>query len=635
MEVGAGGGHGTGGFALLGSPKFAPVYWTQFLGAFNDNLFKNAMVMGITFGGIRVFGLPPEQVVAMSGAVFILPFFLFSALSGQLSDRYDKASIMRWVKAAEIAIMLVGLAGFASGHYELLMIVLFAMGIHSTVFGPCKYSILPQLLEPAELVTGNALVEQGTYLAILAGTIAGGVLVNMPGGAWIVGVGTVVTAGVGLLAAQRIPSAPPSAQVALRWEPVGPTIEILKLTAKVRSVWLSVLGISWFWLFGATFLALFPVYTKDVLHGNETIATLFLALFSVGIGLGSMLCERLSRHRLELGIVPIGALGLTLFTGDLGILGEPWPAGPEPIGMLELLSRPAGWRMAFDLVMLSMSGGLMIVPLYTMIQWRTAPAERSRVIAGNNIVNAGFMVAGALGLMQLQARGFTAPQVFLLLALGNAMVAAYMYTVVPEFVLRFFAFILSNVMYRVNVRGLHHVPVDGPCVLVCNHVSFVDWLILAGAVKRPPRFVMDRDIASTPVLRWLFDHARCIPIASRKVDPALVDRAMELVSEELRNEGVVCIFPEGRLTSDGEVAEFRRGIEEIVARDPVPVIPMGLDGLWGSFFSRKDGQALRKPFRRWWSQVSLTIGEPVPPEQVTADGLRTKVLALLNERQPG
>ncbi len=620
----------SGALHLLRSQRFLPLYLTQFLNAFNDNLFKNAFIISVAFGGMPVFGLPPEQVVALSGGVFILPFFLFSAWAGQIADRYDKSKVMQWVKIAEVGIMFVALAAFVWHWPELNLIVLFAMGIHSAVFGPCKYSILPQLLEERELVAGNALVEQGTYLAILLGTLLGGLLVAQPQGGLWVGIAALGTAFVGAWVARFIPSAPPSEpRPAVTFDPIRPTLEILRLTTKVRSVFLSILGISWFWLFGATFLALFPPYTKDVLHGDETLATLFLALFSLGIGIGSMICERLSRQRIELGLVPIGAMGISLFTFDLFLVGTPWTLENAPVGLLAFLSTFSGARIAADLLMLSISGGFLIVPLYTMMTWRTAPEARSRVVAGNNVINAMWMVLGAVGLTLALGAGFGPTDLFLALSIGNAAVALYMYSVVPEFVLRFSAFVLSNVVYRVRVIGAEHIPVDGSALLVCNHVAYVDWLLLAGGVRRPPRFVMDRGIYEMPAFHWLFRMGRAIPIVSRKVDAALVERAMDAVSEELRDGGIVAIFPEGSLTRDGEVAQFRKGVEEILRRDPVVVVPMALVGLWGSFFSHKDKLVLRKPFRRWWSRVTLVIGPPIPPQEVTADSLRAAVLALM------
>jgi 1-acyl-sn-glycerol-3-phosphate acyltransferase len=619
---------------LLATRRFGPLFFTQFLGAFNDNLFKNALVILVTFRAVTVAGLPPEQMVALSGALFILPFFLFSATAGQLADKYDKATLIRWTKNAEIAVMLAGAGAFLSGNVPVLLAILFLMGLQSTFFGPLKYSVLPQHLPDEELVTGNALVEMGTYLAILGGTIAGGVLIARDGGELVVAAGVVLMALLGRAAAQGIPAAPPaSPDLKLRWDPIFPTLELIRLCRRDRASWLSILGISWFWAFGALFLSLFPTWTEGTLSGNEQLATLFLALFSVGIGVGSMLCERFSRERLELGLVPIGAFGMSVFTLDLAWIGQPWPATAEPMGLTAFLATFAGVRIAADLLLLAISGGFMIVPLYTLIQQRAADSERSRIIAGNNIINSALMVGASVALMGLYAAGLTPPQIMGLLAAVNVLVAAYMYTRIPEFVLRFLVWVLSRLVYRVQEEGLANIPKEGPAILVCNHVSFIDWLILAGAVRRPARFVMYKAYYQMPLLNWLFAQARAIPIASSKEDPDIVQRAFDAMSAELRAGELVCIFPEGRITETGEMNKFLPGVERMVGRDPVPVIPMALNGLWGSYFSRRDGPAMSKPFRRRWSRVWVTVGEAVPPEEVTAAGLQARVQALYDRRK--
>lgn len=613
---------------LMRERRFWPLFWTQFLGAFNDNLFKNALVIMVTFRAVHVGGLAPEQMAALSGAVFILPFFLFSALAGQIADKVDKAVVVRWTKLAEVAIMAVGAAAFVVGQVELLLLVLFATGAQSTIFGPCKYSILPQHLAPNELVRGNALVEMGTYLAILLGTLVGGLLIAQEGGElWIAGT-CLAVAVLGVVTSRYVPTAPSlNPDLKIQWDPIVPTWRLIQLAFRNVVIGRSVLAISWFWTFGSIFLSTFPAYTKDVLGGNESIATLFLALFSVGIGVGSMLCERLSRERVELGLVPIGSFGMSLFALDLWFVGTPWPAPAQLLDIGQFLSTTAGLQIAFDLVMLAMSGGILIVPLYAFVQWRADPSETSRVIAANNVINAIAMVAGQVGLIAFYKAGFAVVDVMFALFVLNTAVAIYIYTVVPEFMLRFMVWALSVVVYRLRVVGHEKLPVDGPCVLVANHVSFIDWFVLSAAVKRPARFVMHKDFVGLPVLSWVFRQAKVIPIASAKEDPVMLEAAFERLHLELLDEQIVCIFPEGKITSTGDMNPFRPGIERIVARDPVPVIPVTINGLWGSYFSRKDGKAMTKPFRRFFSRVTVTIGDPVPALEVTAEGMERRVRA--------
>ncbi len=624
--------------SLITDRRFGPMFWTQFAGAFNDNFFKNALVILVVYkiagslpdGASVVFGLGKDAFAPLAGAVFILPFFLFSALGGQLADKYEKSGLIRTIKSAEIAIMALGAVALLLHQVELLVLVLFLMGAQSTFFGPVKYGILPQLLDEEDLIGGNALVETATYLAILGGTIFGGVLVNLywgplPLGVWTVAVGVVAVAVLGRWIAGKIPTCPATdPDLELELDPFRPTWKILQITRAKRPVWLSILGITWFWGFGASMLSLFPSYTKDVLGADETIATLFLAVFSVGIGVGSILCERMSKQRLELGLVPIGSFGMSLFTFALFFIGQPWSVEPDRlVGLAGFLSRPAGWAILLALLGIAVSGGLYIVPLYTMIQQRSDDAERSRVIAGNNIVNAAFMVVANLVLVALIG-WLSVPQIFALIATFNVLVALYVYSVVPEFMLRFFAWILSNVLYDVKLVGVEHLPRDTRAVLAGNHVSFVDWLVVMGAIQRPIRFVMYAGFAKG-LIGWLARQAKVIPITSRKEDPELLERAMDRISEELRGDWVVGIFPEGRITDTGEMYPFKRGIEAIVQRDPAPVVPFAINGLWGSVFSRAPGSRFPRGFR---SPVTITLGPPIPPEEVTAERVQQKVREL-------
>jgi 1-acyl-sn-glycerol-3-phosphate acyltransferase len=365
------------------------------------------------------------------------------------------------------------------------------------------------------------------------------------------------------------------------------------------------------------------------------VITLLLALFCVGIALGSLLCEKISGKNLELGLVPFGSFGMTLFTLDLFFVGAPAHTAADPLSVTQFLAQPHTPRVLVDLFCIALFGGFYNVPLYTLIQQRAEPSERSRVIAGNNVLNALFMVVASGMLAGLYKFGLSVPAIFLVIALLNAAVAIYIDSLLPEFFLRFIAWILSRVMYRLTLRGHEHVPETGPCVLVCNHVSFVDWLIIGGSVRRPARFVMDHRIAKTPVLSFLFKQAKTIPIAPEREDKALLERAFAKIAEELRAGEVVCIFPEGTVSKTGELNAFRGGIERIVRETPVPVIPMALSGLWGSMFSRKDGPAGTKLPRRFRARLQLTIGAAIPAEQISADGLRTRVAALLAQNDAG
>ncbi len=621
-------------FALMRQRRFAPFFWTQFLGAGNDNIYKNALVIFVAYHAIGMSSLDTNTLVNLAAGIFILPFVLLSATAGQLADKYDKARLIRWIKLLEIVIMLVGLAGFWQRDLTLLFVALGLMGVHSTLFGPVKYAILPQTLEPRELIGGNGLVEMGTFVAILLGTIIGGLLVAVqPNGPVMAGTAAVVVAVAGWAISRAIPSTPPVApDLRINWNPVTESWRNLRFAYDYRVVWLSMLGISWFWFYGATFLTQFPNFAKDVLGGDEHVVTLLLALFSIGIGTGSLLCERLSGHKVELGLVPFGSIGLTLFAADLWLATRGMHAtGVAGVGAF--LAAPGHWRVVVDLVLIGLFGGFYIVPLYALIQERSPPSHRSRIIAANNILNAVFMVASAGVAIALLGAGVSIPGLFLVTGILNALVAIYIYTLVPEFLMRFLAWLLIHTVYRVTEEGLHHVPEEGPCIVVCNHVSYVDAIVIAASVRRPMRFIMDHRIFQVPVLNWLFRTLRAIPVASAKEDPALKESAFKAAADALRNGEIVAIFPEGRLTEDGEMGPFRAGIERMLADTPVPVVPMALQGLWGSFFSRSyRGRAMQR-LRGIFSRIAIVVGPPVPPAEATPDALHARVLAMRGPRR--
>ena len=618
-----------GQFELLRSRRFGPFFWTQFLGALNDNLFKNALVILFAFQVSRAM-FSTDTLVNLATALLTLPFFLFSTTAGQIADKFEKSRVIRVVKLFEIAIMLLGALGLHRHSVPLLLAVVFLMGTHSAFFGPVKYSILPQHLRDDELLGGNALVQTGTFVAILAGTILGGVLVSIPGrGETVVSATVLAIAVAGVLASRGVPPAPAQAtDFRFDWNPLRETLRLVGFVRENRTVFLSILGISWFWLYGALFLAQFPGLTRDVLGGSEGVATLLLTLFSVGVGLGCILCERLSGRTVELGLVPFGSIGLSVFALDLFFATRGLAPANPPIGVAAFLGRAHHWRVLADLVLIGAFGGFFIVPLQALVQQRSQPGHRSRIIAGNNILNALFMVgAGVLGIV-LRREGLTIPQLILVTAVVNAAVAVYIYTLIPEFLMRFLVWLLVHTVYRLRTRGLEHLPEAGAAVLVSNHVSFVDALVIAAASHRPVRFVMDHTYFHLPVLNFFCRTVGAIPIATRREDPKVVAHAFDAVAQALEEGSLVCIFPEGRLTADGDLGPFRPGIERIVERTPVPVVPVALRGLWGSFFSRVDGRAMRRPFRRFWSRIECVCGEPTPAAQVTAAALRERVLAL-------
>ncbi|MEX2126271.1 MAG: MFS transporter [Woeseia sp.] len=624
----------TNQFSLLRQSRFAPFFVTQFLGAFNDNIFRNGLVILITFQGVRVAGIDAGMLANVAGALFILPFFLFSATAGQLADKYEKSLLIRRVKLLEIVLMLLAAFAFVAESYSTLLIVLFLMGFQSTLFGPVKYAYLPQHLDTSELTGGNALVESGTYMAIILGLIAGGVAVAIDQGHHaILSMCLVAVAVAGYVASRAIPltrAVDPGLKI--NWNAWTETWRIVGFARERRSVFLSILGISWFWFFGSALTFQVPAYTLGVLGGSEEITTVLLVAFAVGVGAGSLLCEKLSGHRIELGLVPFGSIGLSVFAIDL-YFAQPAANAAMLHSVGEFLVRPGSWRVLADLALLGAFGGLYSVPLYAMIQERAERQHLSRIIAANNILNALFMVAAAVLAISLLHFGVSIPQFFLVLAVLNALVAMYIYTLLPEFLIRFLTWILINTLYRIRATGLENIPHEGPAVLVCNHVSFADALVVGGTIRRPVRFVMYYRIFEIPVLKFLFNTAKAIPIASSKENEALLEEAFDRIDAELETGNIVCLFPEGAITRDGEIHRFRPGIERIIQRRPVPVIPMAVGGLWGSWFSYRSKDSLRRIPGRLFSRVNLRVGDPVLPQEASAGGLELLVRTLRGDNR--
>ncbi|MGH8743550.1 MAG: MFS transporter [Burkholderiales bacterium] len=617
-------------FQLLKQKRFLPFFLTQFLGAFNDNVFKNALIILVTFHAASLSHLSENTLPNLAQGLFILPFFLFSAIAGQLADKYEKSNLIRLIKLAEICIMMLGAIGLYWRDFSVLMTALFLLGLHSTVFGPVKYAILPQHLKQEEITGGNGLVEMGTFLAILLGTLLGGLLIAQNSTVTL-STTMLALAALGFLASCWIPFTPaPAPKLEINWNLFSETWRILRFMRGNRTVFLSVLGISWFWFLGAIYLTQFPGYTKNILFGNEEVVTLLLATFSVGIGAGSLLCEKLSGRRVEIGLVPFGSIGLTLFGIDFYFASTVLPIH-APVGVLDFISEPAHWRILADLSLIGIFGGFYIVPLYVLIQTRSEASHRSRIIAGNNILNALFVVfAAGISIASLNS-GLTIPQLLLASALLNVMVGIYIYTLVPEFLMRFLIWLLIHTVYKLEKTGLEYIPESGPAILICNHVSYVDALVIAAACPRPIRFVMDYQIFKIPVLNFIFRTGRAIPIASAREDPDALQMAYDEIARALNDGDLIGIFPEGKITSDGQLNPFKPGVKRIVERTPVPIVPLALRGLWGSFFSRREGPAMARwglIARRIFSRINLVAAPPVSPHEVTLEKLHHIVMQL-------
>ncbi len=612
-------------FALLGTRRFRPFFLTQFFGAFNDNVFKNALVIMIAFNAIHSNQVNPDILINIAAGLFILPFFMFSATAGQLADKYEKAKLIRIIKIAEIVIMGCAFIGFLFNNIVVLIAILFFMGMQSAFFGPIKFSILPQHLKPGEIVGGNAMVGMGTFLAILLGTIVGGSLCQLEK-PYITGLAVVTFSIIGWVFSRSIPDAKPATpELKLNPNIFSQTWAIIKYAKKDRTLFLSMLAVSWFWFIGAAYLAQVPNYTKTVLNASGIITTFLLTLFSVGIGAGSLLCEKMSGGKVELGLMPLGAVGLSIFGIDL-FLASPISSLENIAGITQFAAAPGSVRIIIDLLSIGVFGGLYIIPMNAFIQVRAQKEFRARVIAASNILNALFMVIAALsGIVLIGLLEFTIPEFFLMIAIANTIVSIYIFSVIPNFVIRFLVWGIGHALYRVKHIDVENIPNEGAAVLVANHVSYVDGVIMGGACRRPIRFVVHEAIYRAPILSFIFRSGRAIPIGGKKDSPSAYRNAFEKIKKALSDGELVCIFPEGRLTPDGEIHRFKRGIEKILKDNPVPVIPTALRGLWGSFFSRKDNNALRRLPRGFRSKIEFIVGRPMTPELVTAEGLEETV----------
>ena len=620
-------------FELLKQRRFLPYFTVQALGAFNDNVFRQAIIglLGVMAAAGVVDASTRGIYTQLAPAVFILPYFLFSSIAGQFAERTEKAKLIRITTAMEIAIMSLAAVGFLLQSMPVLLVALFATGVQSTLFGPVKYSILPSVLKPEELTGGNGLVEMGTSLAVLLGMLFGGLIFTMAGdyGPQAAAVAVILLAIVGNLTSRAIPSVPAAApDLKVNWNPIPESVAIWKLTRKQLAVRNSVLGVSWFWFTGTLLTGNLPVYAETHLGGTQTLYVFALAVFSIGVGVGSLLCERLSARTVEIGLVPLGAFGMSACILHLAFAPAIAAQGLDVRGFM---AQPGAWRVVLDLAGIGLFSGFYVVPLFALIQSRTPRDELSRVIAGMNIQNAIFISAAAVGGVFLQTlAGWSIPQLFLALGIASIVAAVWIFSIVPEFLMRFMSWLLVRTLYRLKLHGIEkNVPDEGAALLVCNHVSYMDALILAASIPRPVRFVMYWKIFNIPVMRWIFKTAKAIPIAGAKENPELMQRAFDEVDAALADGELVCIFPEGALTKDGNIAPFKSGVERILERRPVPVVPMALKNMWGSMWSKRDSRlGLMRVPGRLRAHVDVIAGEPVDGATATAESLEAKVREL-------
>lgn len=608
-----------GRFRLLASRRFGPLCAASLLGTVVDMLVLTALGTLL----VREYGIADGNLPFILAATFAGPFMLVSAAAGDLGDQLERARALRIVKLGEIGIAALAAFGLYAQHAPALWAALVLLGVRCGCLGPLRQALLAERLASDELAAGYALGHAATFAAAVVGGVAGSALGASPNAPGTLAMLVAAVAVAGYVASRWIP-APIRRQGPLRWRPWGATQAVLKLAREDRAVAQSMLGVAWFWLLALAYPMLLLAWAGE--HG-ESAGIALAAVFALAVAAGALLCARLCRGRVELGLVPIGAAGVSAFGIDAAFAMAALPAA-ETVGALALLGAPGSTRLLIDLGCLGASAALFAVPLQANIQARSRSGRRARLAAGGQMLAAPFAFGGAALVLGWLAFGASAPELMLALAAVNLGVAAYIFRQVPEFAMRFLVWAISHSFYRVRHEGLAAIPEHGPAVLACNHVSYVDALLLAGAVRRPIRFVVYKPIYEIPVLRSVFRASGAIPIAAEHEDPAALEAAFAAIRRALAEGDLLCIFPEGRLTADGRLGIFRKGIERILAETPVPVVPMALRGLWGSFFSRHGKGAFRRLPGRFWSRVTIAAGAPVPPALATAELLRSQVAAL-------
>jgi len=614
---------------LITQRRFLPYFCTQFMGVFNDSLYRYAFAILVTYFLAQE---NHEIIVNIALMVFILPFFLFGAIAGQLADKYEKSILIRRIKIAEMLIMVCGSVAMYFQSMIGMLCILFALGTQSAFFGPIKYSILPQHLSNDEILSGNAYVEASTFIAILLGTIVGGYLAYQLDYHWVFILLILSVAVIGWFASGLIPSATPAMpDLKVSFNIFTSTAAIIRKTKSNPPVFKSILAISWFWFFGAVIQTQFPNFAKEILGGDPNVAIALLAVFSVGIAIGSFACSLLSGGKVEIGVMPFGAIGMSIFTWLLG--GLSLPPSEELRTFSEVMQYREAWWAAFYLGMIAFFSGIYIVPLYAFLQVRSDAEHRSRTIAVNNVMNSLFMVVAGGMSLALLTLGYDVLDIFRVVAVLNILVTIYILSVVPEFFLRLVSWILVHSVYRVDKKGLDNIPQEGPALLVCNHVSFFDPPILLAAIPRPARFVMWYGFYELPIVKMLFKGLKAIPIGNRQDRPELINKAFDEIARSLDNGELVVVFPEGAITRDGEMKKFQPGIDQILKRNQVPVIPLAIRGMWGTWSSRHKGRALKGLPVSYMKRVTVVAGDLVPADQANRLLLQEQVSALRGDEK--
>ncbi len=594
---------------LFKDRRFLPMLITQACGCFNDNLLKSALIMIITYKASIHTTLAPQFLIAIANAIFILPFVLLAGIAGQIADKYDKARVVQIIKALEIGIVILSIQGFWTSNLITLFAAISLMGMHSTFFGPIKYSILPEHLKKDELIAANGYIEATTFITILVGTLLGGFAVS---GVYAILCLMMLMAIVGFITSMYIlPSTTISSDIKLNPNIFQESWLIVKYSTSKKQVFLSILGISWFWFIGAAIMSQIPTLTKDVFACDQTVANLFLGVFSVGVGAGSFICNRIFGQEISTKYVFISAIGISIFGADL-FFASRISAVEYPMDQLRdvvtFLGKKHNWRILVDLFFIAALGGLYIVPLYAAIQYFSAPAFRSRVIAANNVVNAVFMIASSILISILFNVGCSVTMVIFIISLLNAIVAIYIYQllpeneIIPEPILRKIIKFIFDKLYRVEIKGEENFQKAGKrAVIVSNHISYLDPAMLA--VYSPERliFAVNTHIAQEWWLKPFLKIVKAYPVDSNN------PMAMKNIINEVRKNKKIAIFPEGRISTTGALMKIYEGPGMIADKAEACILPIRIDGLQFTIFSKMKHLARNRAFPK----VTITILPPV------------------------
>lgn len=626
-------------FKLLKEKSFSPFFFTMGFGALNDNLFKSALAILIAYNYPKT---DADLYIQLSAGLFILPFFLFSGISGQICDQFEKSFLMKKIKTLEILVMSMGFVAFYINNLPLQLLSIFLMGAQSTLFGPVKYSYLPVSQRPNDLLAANSLTSMGTFIFILIGTILGGLLVSKSilgsFGFLPIAASVLALSIVGRIWASFIPPLVSPKKKNLRLNPIKETINTIKISKYSPDIFRSIHGISWFWFFGFFFMASLPSFIRDTLKADELTASVFLTIISVGMGLGSVVCNKLSEGELKIGIIPFASIGITI-SGILFSL-TPTVEFMDPthyFGFITLLNDNLLWFPITSLFFVGFFGGAYIVPLYTLLQTKSPEDTRSQFIACNNIINAIYMVGAAVCSIVMLSLGLKLKEIFFVVSLFNLISGLIFLIRYPsDFYLIFFKFVFKTI-YRIKINYESPLPKSGPVILACNHISFIDPLLVTAASNRAPIFVMDQFYFDIKILQWFYKSARAIPIVPKKVCEDGLRRAMEQIEKRLEESELVALFPEAYISKDGDLIPFKKGVSELSKKDPkIQIVPMAISGMWGSWFSRhNNGRAMvgvpkRRSFR---TEIEINVGQPIMASELTTQKLYDKVLSLRGQNK--